>query len=223
MSDTKPENVESIKCSKCLLEKSVSEFYKRGKMCCRCNNEKRRDKYKTNEEHRKKLIKMATDFKHNKVLEKQKIRQEEQDIIGIENKKCKYCNKIKHSDRFRHNRLKCRDCERDEPTEKFKRYIRTRIYNCLRNKNKTKHTLINVGSGTEKTITDYTKFLLKKLNYSAKIIYDRSKPDGTPRKLMDISKLHQLGWKHSIDLHDGIEQTYRWFLENADKVKEVKM
>ena len=43
---------------------------------------------------------------------------------------------------FRYNRLKCRDCERDDPKEKFKRYIRTRIYNCLRNKNKSKHLLI---------------------------------------------------------------------------------
>jgi hypothetical protein len=149
MSDTKPVNVASIKCSNCLLEKTISEFYKRGNICCKCNNEKRREKYKNNEEHRKKLIKLATDFKHNKLLEKQKIRQEEQDKIGSENKKCKYCNEIKHHDRFRHNRLKCRDCERDEPVEKFKRYIRTRIYNCLRYKNKTKSTVDYLGCSSE--------------------------------------------------------------------------
>ncbi len=157
MSDTKPENVASIKCSKCLVEKTISEFYKRGKICCSCNNEKRREKYKNNEEHRKKLIKLATDFKHNKVLERQKIRQEEQDKIGVENKKCKYCNEIKHHDRFRHNRLKCKDCERDEPTEKFKRYIRTRIYNCLRNKNKTKHSVDYLGCSSD----EYFKWIFK--------------------------------------------------------------
>lgn len=149
MCDTKPENVASIKCSNCLIEKSVSEFYKRGKICCSCNNEKRREKYKNNEELRKKLIKHATEFKHNKVIERQKIRQEEQEKIGIENKKCKYCNEIKHCDRFRYNRLKCRDCERDEPTEKFKRYIRTRIYNCLRNKNKSKHSVDYLGCSSD--------------------------------------------------------------------------
>ncbi len=73
-------------------------------------------------------------------------------------------------------------------------------------KNKTKHTLINVGSGTEKTITDYTKFLLKKLNYSAKIIYDKSKPDGTPRKLIDSSIANNYGWKAKISLDDGINR-----------------
>ena len=73
-------------------------------------------------------------------------------------------------------------------------------------KNKTKHTLINVGSGTEKTITDYTKFLLKKLNYSANIIYDKSKPDGTPRKLIDSSIANNYGWKPKISLDDGINR-----------------
>jgi GDP-L-fucose synthase len=73
-------------------------------------------------------------------------------------------------------------------------------------KNKTKHTLINVGSGTEKTITDYAKFLLKKLNYPAKIIYDKSKHDGTPRKLIDSSIANNYGWKAKISLDDGINR-----------------
>jgi hypothetical protein len=142
MSSTKLENVASIKCSKCLVEKT-------GKICCICNNEKRREKYKNNEEYRKRIIKLATDYKHKKVVERQKMKQEQQNEIGIENKKCKYCEEIKHRDKFRHNRLKCRDCERDEPTEKFKRYIRTRIYNCLRNKNKTKHSVDYLGCSSD--------------------------------------------------------------------------
>lgn len=154
---TKPDNVTYITCSKCFIEKQDVSFYKRGKICCDCNNERRREKYKTDEEHRKKLIKKATDFKHEKVIARQKIKEHEQHQIGIDNKKCKYCNEIKSKERFRHNRLKCKDCERDEPTEKFKRYIRTRIYNCLRNKNKTKHSVEYLGCSSD----EYFKWILK--------------------------------------------------------------
>ena len=154
---TKPENVAYITCSKCLIEKQTDKFYKHGKICCDCNNEKRRLKYKNDEEHRKKLIKMATEFKHEKVIARQQLKEEEQNKIGIDNKKCKYCNEIKHKDRFRHNRLKCKDCERDEPTEKFKRYIRTRIYNCLRYKNKTKHSVEYLGCSSD----EYFKWIFK--------------------------------------------------------------
>ena len=146
---TKPENVTYLTCSKCLIEKQEINFYKHGKICCDCNNEKRRQKYKNDEEHRKKLIKMATEFKHEKVIARKKIIEEEQNKIGIDNKKCKYCNEIKNKERFRHNRLKCKDCERDEPTEKFKRYIRTRIYNCLRYKNNTKHSVEYLGCSSD--------------------------------------------------------------------------
>jgi hypothetical protein len=149
METTKPINVAYKICSKCEEAKSSEEFYKRGLICCECNNSKRRQKYKENEEYRKKLIKMATEFKHKKVIERKNIKEEEQNKIGLENKQCKYCNGIKHKDMFRHNRLKCKDCERDEPTEKFKRYIRTRIYNCLRYKNKTKHSIEYLGCSSD--------------------------------------------------------------------------
>jgi len=146
---TKPENDTYKTCSKCLVEKHSENFYKRGKICCNCKNEKRRQKYQNDEKYREKLIKMATNFKREKVIVRQKIKEDEQNKIGIDNKKCKYCDEIKHKDRFRFNRLKCRDCERDEPTEKFKRYIRTRIYNCLRYKNKTKHSVEYLGCSSD--------------------------------------------------------------------------
>lgn len=149
MNDTKPENVAYKICSNCKENKNLYSFYKRGLICCDCNNFKRRQKYKNDEEHRKKLIKNAIDVKHKKVIERQKIKEEQQNMIGLENKQCKYCYEIKHNDKFRFNRLKCRDCERDEPTEKFKRYIRTRIYNGLRNKNKTKHSLEYLGCSSD--------------------------------------------------------------------------
>jgi hypothetical protein len=146
---TKPENVTRKICSKCELEKSNDKFYERGYICRDCNNLKRRIKYNENEELRKKLIQNASNFKHNKVIERQKLKEEEQLKIGIENKLCKYCDQIKLKSRFRHNRLKCKDCERDEPLEKFKRYIRTRIYNCLRYKNKTKHAIEYLGCSSD--------------------------------------------------------------------------
>lgn len=144
---TKPNNVTYKTCSICFIEKNSEQC--NGSMCYGCNNEKRRQLYKNNTEHRKKLIKMASDFKHKKVLLNQKKKQEEQINIGIDNKTCNYCNEIKHKESFRHNRLKCKDCERDNPTEKFKRTIRSRIYNCLRYKIKTKHSVEYLGCSSD--------------------------------------------------------------------------
>jgi hypothetical protein len=153
METTKPESVAHKCCSKCDKSKELCEFYATGRVCRECNNLKRRDKYKLDDTHRHKLIQMASKFKHEKVLTNQKIKEEKQIEIGLENKQCKYCNEIKHKDRFRYNRLKCRDCERDEPVEKFKRYIRTRIYNCLRNSNKTKHSIEYLGCSSDEYFT----------------------------------------------------------------------
>ena len=151
MEETKPKNVAStqVVCNHCDNVKLSTEMVKGINICRDCNNFRRREKYKNNEEFRKKTIQQASDFKHNKVIQRQKVREEEQEKIGIDNKKCKYCDIIKHNSRFRHNRLKCRDCERDEPVDKFKRYVRTRIYNCLRNKNKTKHSVEYLGCTSE--------------------------------------------------------------------------
>ena len=51
----------------------------------------------------------------------------------------------------------------------------------------------------------------------------QTKPDGTPRKLMDVSKMKELGWSYSIELEEGIEKTYNWFLNNIENIKEVKL
>jgi hypothetical protein len=154
--ETKPLNVAHKKCSTCEKIKGINNFYKNKIICIECNNFKRREKYKNNEEYRKKLIKLASKFKHDKVVEKNKLKEEEQQKIGLENKICNYCNEIKHNNRFRHNRLKCKDCERDDPIEKFKRYVRTRIYNCLKNKNKSKHALEYLGCSSD----EYLKWIL---------------------------------------------------------------
>jgi uncharacterized protein (DUF983 family) len=135
-------------CSKCTENKLIDYFIKERNICKDCNNLARRQQYHTDEAFRKKVIKERCESKHKKVVLRAKQLEEQQLMIGIENKTCRYCNVIKHKDRFRHNRLKCRDCERDDPHEKYKRYIRTRIYNCLKNHNKTKHSIDYLGCTT---------------------------------------------------------------------------
>lgn len=128
-------------CTLCAQSKPQTSFIKRRIVCKDCNNEKRKDKYKTNEAHRLKAIKQASEFKHNKVIERRIKKLEE---IGEGNKKCSVCSTIKSSDRFRHNRLRCKDCERDDPPEKFKRNVRSRIFAAL-HKNKEFHTVKYLG------------------------------------------------------------------------------
>ena len=83
--------------------------------------------------------------------------------------------------------------------------------------------LYNVGTGEELTIKQLAETIQKITGHRGEIIWDSSKPDGTPRKLMDSSKMHALGWKHQVQLEEGIQKTYDWFLENIDRFKEVKM
>jgi len=83
--------------------------------------------------------------------------------------------------------------------------------------------LYNVGTGIDLTIKELAETIQKVVGHTGEIIWDSSRPDGTPRKLMDISKMHALGWKHKIELQKGIEKTYTWFLENIDEIKEVKL
>ena len=59
----------------------------------------------------------------------------------------------------------------------------------------------------------------KVTNFKGKLNFDSSKPDGTPRKLLDVSRLKKLGWNHSISLEAGLKQTYSWFLNNFEKIR----
>jgi GDP-L-fucose synthase len=83
--------------------------------------------------------------------------------------------------------------------------------------------LYNIGTGEDLTIKELAETVQQVVGHEGNLVWDRSKPDGTPRKLMDISKMHNLGWKHKIDLKKGIEKTYVWFLENIENFKEVKL
>jgi GDP-L-fucose synthase len=89
--------------------------------------------------------------------------------------------------------------------------------------NKLPDYLYNVGTGVDLTIKQLAETIQKITGHQGEIIWDASKPDGTPRKLMDISKMHDLGWKHKVDLEQGIQMTYDWFVENVESVKKVAL
>nr|WP_317125685.1 GDP-L-fucose synthase [Sinomicrobium pectinilyticum] len=74
--------------------------------------------------------------------------------------------------------------------------------------------LYNVGTGSDLSIKDLAELIQKIVGHKGKIVWDSSKPDGTPRKLMDVSKMESLGWKAGIGLEEGIRDTYRWFVNN---------
>ena len=89
--------------------------------------------------------------------------------------------------------------------------------------NKLPDYLYNVGTGVDLTIKELAENIQKVIGHQGAIEWDSSKPDGTPRKLMNVAKMHQLGWKHKVDLIEGITKTYNWFLENEGNYKQVKM
>lgn len=74
---------------------------------------------------------------------------------------------------------------------------------------------VNIGTGKDVTIKELAETIKEIVGFKGTIDWDTTKPDGTPRKLLDVSKLHKLGWKHKIELKEGIEKTYRWYLENV--------
>ena len=82
--------------------------------------------------------------------------------------------------------------------------------------------LYNVGTGKDITISELAQVVQEIVGHTGEIIWDSSKPDGTPRKLMDVSRMENEGWTYSVELRDGIEKTYRWFLENRESIRETK-
>jgi GDP-L-fucose synthase len=78
---------------------------------------------------------------------------------------------------------------------------------------------INVGTGEDLSIAELAPMVRDVVYPGAEIVFDASKPDGTPKKLLDVSRLHDLGWRHRIDLVDGIASTYEWFLAHKDHAR----
>lgn len=89
--------------------------------------------------------------------------------------------------------------------------------------NKLEESLYNVGSGEDLSLKELALRVQKIIGHEGEIIWDTSKPDGTPRKVMEVSKLKNLGWSPKISLEQGIEETYQWFLENREEIREMKL
>jgi GDP-L-fucose synthase len=79
--------------------------------------------------------------------------------------------------------------------------------------------IVNVGTGEDVTIRQLAELVKETVGFEGEIIQDLTKPDGTPRKLLDVSKLHGLGWKHKTALPDGVASTYQWFLQNTTSLR----
>ncbi len=81
--------------------------------------------------------------------------------------------------------------------------------------NYSEKELVNIGTGTDVTIKELAETVSKVIDYKGQLHWNTDMPDGTPRKLMDVTKLHSLGWKHSIELNEGIIRTYKSFLQES--------
>ena len=77
---------------------------------------------------------------------------------------------------------------------------------------------INVGSGKDITIKELAEIMKEVVGFEGKITFDNTKPDGSPRKLIDVSRLSKMGWKNSTSLREGLELTYNWYKNNLDNV-----
>jgi GDP-L-fucose synthase len=83
--------------------------------------------------------------------------------------------------------------------------------------------LYNVGTGVDLTIKELAELIQSKIGHQGEIVWDSTKPNGTPRKLMDNSKLEAQGWSSSIKLMDGIKSTYEWFKDSHSIIREVQI
>ena len=75
---------------------------------------------------------------------------------------------------------------------------------------------VNIGTGEDLSIRELAELICRIVGFRGALVFDTSKPDGTPRKLLDVSRLHALGWRHRIPLEEGVRQTYRWYLEREE-------
>jgi len=87
--------------------------------------------------------------------------------------------------------------------------------------NELPEPLYNIGTGKDITIKELAESIQKIIGHEGQIVWDSSKPDGTPRKLLDVSKMNNLGWKAKIDLKEGILDTYKWYCKNMEQLRNV--
>lgn len=79
--------------------------------------------------------------------------------------------------------------------------------------------ILNVGTGTDVSIRELAGLVARVVGFAGELAFDASKPDGTPRKLLDVSRLSAVGWKAAIELEEGVAHTYRWYLEHLDSLR----
>lgn len=84
-----------------------------------------------------------------------------------------------------------------------------------------KNEIINIGTGEDISIQELAMLIKKISGFKGKTVWNTEKPDGTPKKLLDVSRIHGLGWKHKISLREGLEKTYRWYFNNANNAKKI--
>ena len=80
---------------------------------------------------------------------------------------------------------------------------------------------VNIGTGKEVTIRQLAEIVRDTVGYQGEIVWNTAMPDGTPRKLTDVTKLHGLGWTHRVELEEGVKLAYEWFRENVDQARGV--
>jgi GDP-L-fucose synthase len=80
---------------------------------------------------------------------------------------------------------------------------------------------INIGAGYDITIAEFAEQIKRYVGFEGRVVYDRSRPDGTPRKLLDISRIQALGWSATTPLEEGLRLYYDWFLSNQGKLREM--
>ena len=80
--------------------------------------------------------------------------------------------------------------------------------------------IVNIGTGEDLSIKELAEIVRSVVKFQGKIVWDTEKPNGTPRKLLNVDKIHGLGWRNRISLDDGIRETYKWFLENDAIIKK---
>lgn len=89
------------------------------------------------------------------------------------------------------------------------------------NVTETMQSHLNIGTGEEVTIQTLAQLICEVIGYDGELIFNQQKPDGTPRKILDVSRLHQLGWQHRISLKQGLKQTYLWYLNHQGQLRSI--
>ena len=82
-----------------------------------------------------------------------------------------------------------------------------------------RNTHINIGTGIDVSIKELAETIKKTIDFKGELVFNSDKPDGTLRKLTDVSKLHSLGWKHKVRLAKGINKLYNWYLNPSNRIK----